>query len=179
MTKKSFILGAITITFFIISVVPCFSQVINGCYHNKNGKLRVVSDLSLCKKTELPITWNVGGIQGPPGERGQQGEPGIQGPPGTPGLKGDKGDPGPQGAPGSIGVWSATGEYLGILATFDPTYVLLYLPSIGYLIYINGETGYNQNLFSDALEVVLYSQPGCIGNAYAEALAGIWAILVL
>ena len=61
MTRKGFIIGAITITFFILSVVPCFSQAIHGCYHNKNGKLRVVSDHSLCKKTELPITWNVGG----------------------------------------------------------------------------------------------------------------------
>ena len=30
-----------------------------GCYHHKNGKLRVVSDHSQCKTKEVPISWNV------------------------------------------------------------------------------------------------------------------------
>jgi hypothetical protein len=75
MKRKGLIIGAAMVVLFILSIVPSFSQVINGCYHNKNGKLRVVSDLNLCKKTELSITWNVGGgPQGPPGTKGDKGD---------------------------------------------------------------------------------------------------------
>ena len=70
MKMKMVIATATTFVLIIFFSVPCFSQAILGCYHNKNGKLRVVSDLSLCKKAELPITWNVTGPQGPPGNPG-------------------------------------------------------------------------------------------------------------
>jgi hypothetical protein len=59
MKTKMFMATVSIVLSIVFFSVPCFSQVINGCYHNKNGKLRIVSDHSLCKKTELPITWNV------------------------------------------------------------------------------------------------------------------------
>lgn len=59
MKTKIAVAGIMAVVFLIFFTVPCFSQVIKGCYHNKNGKLRIVSDHSLCKKTELPISWNV------------------------------------------------------------------------------------------------------------------------
>jgi hypothetical protein len=66
MKTKMVVAGIMAVVFLLFFTIPCFSQVINGCYHNKNGKLRIVADHSLCKKTELPITWNVGGgEQGP------------------------------------------------------------------------------------------------------------------
>ena len=70
MKTKQLITGITTVVSLLFFSIPCFSQAIYGCYHNKNGKLRVVSDLSLCKKAELPITWNVTGPQGPPGNPG-------------------------------------------------------------------------------------------------------------
>jgi hypothetical protein len=65
--KTKVLMATVSIALMIVFFsVPCFSQAIYGCYHNKNGKLRVVSDFSQCKKTELPITFNTG-EQGPPG----------------------------------------------------------------------------------------------------------------
>ena len=61
MKTKMFMATVSIVLSIVFFSVPCFSQTINGCYHNKNGKLRVVSDLSQCKRTELPITWNVAG----------------------------------------------------------------------------------------------------------------------
>ena len=61
MKTKMFMATVSIVLSIVFFSVPCFSQTIIGCYHNKNGKLRIVSDHSLCKKTELPITWNVAG----------------------------------------------------------------------------------------------------------------------
>ena len=80
--KKSMVVAIMAIIVFAFFSTECFSQTILGCYHNKNGKLRVVSDFSQCKKTELPITFNTG-EQGPPGPQGPQGPQGEQGPPGV------------------------------------------------------------------------------------------------
>ena len=81
MKTKMFMATVSIVLSIVFFSVPCFSQTINGCYHNKNGKLRVVSDLSQCKKTELPITWNVGGRPGPKGDQGEKegGEEGTRG----------------------------------------------------------------------------------------------------
>jgi hypothetical protein len=59
MKTKMMVTGIMAVVYLIFFTIPCFSQAILGCYHNKNGKLRVVSDHSLCKKAELPISWNV------------------------------------------------------------------------------------------------------------------------
>lgn len=164
--KTKMVIATVTIVVLIVFFsVPCFSQAINGCYHNKNGKLRVVSDLSLCKKTELPITWNAtGGPQGPPGSKGDKGDTGPQGEQGIQGVqgaKGDKGDIGPQGPPGSIGVWSATDQYLGTLNTFfaGNEGIYLFLPSVKAFMDINGDTGYNP-FTGSTLNSVRYSEPG-------------------
>lgn len=41
--------------------------VINACYQKINGQLRIVSATSQCLPSELPISWNVVGPQGPSG----------------------------------------------------------------------------------------------------------------
>ncbi len=127
MKSKLVVAGMMAVVFLIFFTVPCFSQTILGCYHNKNGKLRVVSDHSLCKKTELPITFNTG-EQGPPGERGLPGEPGPQGPSG--GLK----------------VYSANDEYLGELISMS---IVFYNSSLAKFISISPENGRN-NFRTDA-----------------------------
>lgn len=160
MTRKGFIIVAITITFFMLSVVPCFSQAINGCYHNKNGKLRVVSDISLCKKTELPISWNAGGTQGPPGPQGEQGQQGIQG---VQGIQGERGLQGVQGPPGSVAVWSSADEYIGLLTTLEGPWIIAFIPSIKGFMYIDANNGYT----AQPLDPIRYNEPGCNGDAYA------------
>jgi hypothetical protein len=48
--------------------------VIQGCYNNRNGRLRAVEDPSECSNKESPIFW---GQDGPPGLQGEQGPPGV------------------------------------------------------------------------------------------------------
>jgi hypothetical protein len=44
--------------------------VINACYQKINGQLRVVSDPSQCRPSEIPVSWNIVGPQGPQGPTG-------------------------------------------------------------------------------------------------------------
>ena len=153
---------------FIFFTATCYSQVINGCYHNKNGKLRVISDLSLCKKTELPITWNAGGTQGPPGPQGPQGEQGSQGIQGVKGDKGDTGSPGTQGPAGPSGgasLLSANDEYLGQLVDDLSNTVKIYVPSLKRIIHIDLATGLNE-LGIRSQYTFYYTTNDCTGTPY-------------
>ena len=165
MKSKSVVAGIMAVVFLIFFSVPCFSQVINGCYHNKNGKLRVVSDLSLCKRTELPITWNVGGTQGPPGpkgDKGDQGEPGIQGIQGVQGIQGERGPQGIQGPPGSISAYSATDEYIGNLIELGGNTVRVWVPSLKIFTVFDISVGMSQAAPGD----LHYEYPNCEGTPY-------------
>ena len=138
MKTKMFMATVSIVLSIVFFSVPCFSQTINGCYHNKNGKLRVVSDLSQCKRTELPITWNVGGTQGPPGPPGERG---LQGPSG--GLK----------------VYSVNDEYLGELISMS---IVFYNPSLSKFISISPGSGRN-NLRTDASNL-WFEDDSCLGT---------------
>jgi hypothetical protein len=86
--------------------------VIQGCYKDQNGQLRVVASASECLPSEAPISWNVQGVKGDkgePGSQGPQGDTGAVGPQGLAGPKGDKGDLGPQGPGGSQGPQGPSG----------------------------------------------------------------------
>jgi hypothetical protein len=102
---------AIILAFFS---VPCFSQKINACYDKTKGNLRLVLNHGICKRTELPIAWNVVGIQGPPGVQGTQGVQGAKGNTGATGAQGLKGDKGDTGATGAQGLKGNTG-YIGAM----------------------------------------------------------------
>jgi len=174
MKTKMFMATVSIVLSIVFFSVPCFSQTINGCYHNKNGKLRVVSDHSLCKKTELPITWNVGGTQGPPGpkgdkgdqgEQGAQGIQGVQGIQGIQGIQGERGLQGIQGPPGSVAVWSATDEYIGLLADIHDTYnyARVFVPSINKLFQFHLISGQNMIVTGG----LFYKEADCSGTPYA------------
>ena len=45
-------------------------NVITACYQKINGQLRIVSDASKCRPSELAISWNMVGPQGPQGPSG-------------------------------------------------------------------------------------------------------------
>ncbi len=45
-------------------------NVISGCYQKINGQLRIVSDVSKCRPSEIGISWNMVGPQGPQGPSG-------------------------------------------------------------------------------------------------------------
>jgi len=89
------------------AAIPGPGGVIQGCYKENNGQLRVVDTASDCLPSELALGWNQQGLKGdagPQGEQGLQGEQGIQGP------KGDMGDTGEQGIQGPKGDMGDTGE---------------------------------------------------------------------
>jgi Lamin Tail Domain/Collagen triple helix repeat (20 copies) len=69
------------------------STVIHGCVR-KDGRLRLVTAASACRRYERPISWNV---------RGPQGDPGLPGPQGLAGPAGADGPPGADGAVGAVG----------------------------------------------------------------------------
>ena len=58
MKKQSIVIGLFSIFCFLLTAwVPCqANDVLYGCVHFKNGKLRIVSDHSQCKKKENPVT---------------------------------------------------------------------------------------------------------------------------
>jgi len=61
----------------IIVEIPCYGDgnPIYGCFNNKKGNLRIVSNPSACKSSETPISWNQIGPQGSPGPQGPDGVP--------------------------------------------------------------------------------------------------------
>jgi hypothetical protein len=80
------------------AAVPDSAGVIHGCITTRTGALRVIDTETTPAGTcasgkERPITWNVQGIQGAPGQPGATGAPG---------------QPGATGAPGPAGTISAT-----------------------------------------------------------------------
>ena len=81
------------------AVIPSAGGVINGCYEQKNGLLRVIDAGADCRKSEAPIHWNQVGPAGPRGEQGPQGERGVPGP---------QGEQGPPGVIGSIDALEGT-----------------------------------------------------------------------
>lgn len=167
MKMKMIIASATIFVLIIFFSVPCFSQAILGCYHHKNGKLRIVGDFSQCKKTELPITFNTG-EQGPPGPKGDKGDTGlqgvqgIQGPQGIQGIqgaKGDKGDQGIQGPPGSEGeggikLYSANDEYVGVMADMGS----FYIPSLKKIMFLDDAVGPSGGFF--------FTSDNCTGTPY-------------
>lgn len=98
------------------AAIPGTGGVIQGCYKENNGQLRLVESTSACNPSELPINWNQQGPQGLKGDKGDQGIQGIQGPKGDQGIqgiqgmKGDKGDQGIQGIQGPKGDKGDTGS---------------------------------------------------------------------
>lgn len=71
---------------FAAGTIPGSGGVINGCYNNKTGTLRVIDPTaSSCNPDETAIHWNQVGPQGPKGDTGPVGPQGPQGVPGPQG----------------------------------------------------------------------------------------------
>jgi hypothetical protein len=91
------------------ATIPDANGVIQGCHTKLGGILRVidVAKGERCRgATEVPISWNQQGPQGPAGAQGPKGDTGAagpQGPKGDPGLTGARGPQGLTGPQGSAG----------------------------------------------------------------------------
>jgi Collagen triple helix repeat (20 copies) len=104
--KQALVLAALLVALggAAYAAIPDSSGVINGCYDNVSGELRVFDsddgEPKGCTRKETQLDWSRQGPQGPPGPQGPQGATGPQGPSGA---TGPQGAVGPQGPPGLSG----------------------------------------------------------------------------
>lgn len=85
------------------------NRVIQACVR-RDGRLRLVTAASACRKYEHPISWNARGQQGEPGPPGPQSPAGPEGADGAPGVDGAAGPAGPPGSQGERGPQGPKGE---------------------------------------------------------------------
>lgn len=98
--------------------IPGGNGVINGCYTNKGGIVRVIDPAAgqKCTALETPLSWNQKGDAGPQGIPGPKGDTGAQGPPGPAGGIGTIDDlegipcKGTKTHPGTVHVGYGTGS---------------------------------------------------------------------
>ena len=70
-----------------VASIPNADNVINGCYSNGSGTLRVIDTSSTqCTSKETALSWNQQGVPGTPGAPGTPRAPGPTGPQGSPGV---------------------------------------------------------------------------------------------
>jgi len=147
MKKLAIVLGAIFI-FTVSANILCSGEenIINGCYQKKNGQLRIVSNPGMCNKSEIPLSWNLKGPQGPVGPTGPQGPVGSQGP------------------PGGVHVFDANGQYLGILlgAGLSGGAIGVFVPTLSRSVTV----GYTGMVYSREL---LFETNNCTGTPYSSS----------
>lgn len=107
----TFSLGVITtaVSLGTVSYVSAAGdQTLNACANKKSGVMRYISKGS-CKKTEIKLSWNQMGSQGPVGATGPSGVDGQTGPAGTSGINGQ-----------NFYVVDADGKVMGPLISYIP-----------------------------------------------------------
>jgi hypothetical protein len=70
------------------------ASTIYACVKKKSGGVRIVSQRTKCRKSELKLSWNTSGKNGANGQNGQNGKNGTNGAPGAAGKEGAKGSDG-------------------------------------------------------------------------------------
>ena len=133
-----------------MGAIPGQGGVIDGCYKQSTGDLRVIDAEAgtTCKPSEIAISFNQTGPRGLPGDKGDKGDPGPPGPTGATGAtgpegpKGHKGDPGPAGPAGPAGPSGAGDVYIA-RAGSDPSQNSLSktVPAGSYAISAKGSLG--------------------------------------
>jgi hypothetical protein len=117
------LLVAVAIVFALGGMAAAQSDVVvyYAC-QLKDGTIRMVSDLALCRRGETQLWWNQTGPQGPKGDTGDTGPQGLQGLQGEPGPKGDTGDTGPASLDALEGTACTVGTVAGTVhVTVGPT----------------------------------------------------------
>ena len=106
--KRFSILVVMLLVMSFAVAATCSAQVINACIHKETGQVRVGG---ACNGSEIPISWNQVGIQGPAGPTGATGPAGSTG---ATGATGATGLTGPTGATGATGATGPAGVARGI-----------------------------------------------------------------
>jgi hypothetical protein len=174
--KKLTILAAIAFAVLFFLGTHCYAHgnVIYGCYGKFGGVLRIVSNANSCWKTEIPISWNRVGAQGPTGPPGPQGPAGPPGPQGLQGLQamqgpaGPPGPPGPQGPAGPPGprVYDANSQLLGVFPSTWDGFLSFFVPALSRFLTISPGTGDvdpSYPWFS-----LYYDGVDCTGNSFLD-----------
>jgi hypothetical protein len=83
----------LTVTF--VAAPQADASTIYACVKKKSGGVRIVSNKTKCRKSELKLSWSSSGRSGANGKNGASGPQGSTGKEGAPGKEGAKGNPGP------------------------------------------------------------------------------------
>jgi hypothetical protein len=89
------------------------AQVIHACVSHATGDLKIVAAGAACPRNWSPLSWNVTGPMGLPGQEGPPGPQGVAGPQGPQGGPGPQGQQGPQGPSAGNLLVDATGKSVG------------------------------------------------------------------
>jgi Collagen triple helix repeat (20 copies) len=156
------------------------TKVINVCYNERNGLVRIVNSNLECRRDEQFLSWSeqgpVGpqGPAGPAGPIGPKGATGAQGPAGPAGATGPAGPAGPTGATGAagpVGPTGPTGPAGPAGATGPAPAGVAPVPTLGCLVLSGGPctTLRNQEQFSGLTTLTSYgdltSPVGVVGPA--------------
>jgi len=85
---RGFLVVSVAAPFFVASACHAADNVLNGCYQKNKGQLRVLAKKDRCLRSEVAVSWNKIGPQGPIGLAGPQGPTGPVGPQGPAGVLG-------------------------------------------------------------------------------------------
>ena len=155
MKKLSIVAGANVIALFFF-VIICYAQgnLIYGCYQKHGGELRIVNGAHSCRHSEIPISWNKLGPQGPIGPAGPEG------PAGPPGSQA------PQVAGEQSRVYDANGQYLGISPSTRDGFLSVFVPSLSKFILLSPETGDVDERYPAVY--IYFDGDNCSGNSFLE-----------
>jgi len=145
---------AVTVAVLLFLGVNCYGgdNEIYGCYQKNGGDLRIVKHPKSCRHSEIPISWNKVGPQGPIGPAGPQG---LQGPQAT--LNPSEEFP---------KVYDAENQLLGISPSMSNGYLSFFVPKLSRFVSLSPYTG---DVASYPSIQVYYDASGCNGNSYIDA----------
>jgi len=156
--KKISFAASLVVAMLMITTVS-MADIINACYSNRNGTLRIVSSTTQCTKSEQPISWNQTGPVGPAGPQG------IQGPTGQTGPEGPQGPAGPVVTPKVV---DANGKLVGYVLkaeTGTTINVLLGMEYNGKKFTINATSSC---FYQQQSNVFYYTSGDCSGIPYSQ-----------
>lgn len=147
MKKLVIVIGTI-LAFLLVFGFNCYAQenAIYGCKQKNDGQLRIVSNPGACRPSETPISWNVTGPQGPPGESAPQS---------------------PQAQGGKVpSVYDANEQFLGILPSTADGYLSVFIPALSKFIFLSGVDGDVSPYYPGVY--LYFDGSNCSGNPYLD-----------
>ena len=129
--------------FGTVAMAAPTTKVINVCYDERNGLVRIVNSSLECRRDEQFLSWNEQGPAGPQGPAGAKGATGASGAAGTigpTGAAGPAGATGPAGSAGPEGPAGPSGPTGPAGLTPVPTLGCLFLSGCGAGAHLSGST---------------------------------------